>query len=39
MLIGYPTLRIQNPQVNMSLYLVEQLCHGNSLNKHVLQDP
>jgi hypothetical protein len=25
--------------VDISLYLVEQLCHENYLNKHVLQDP
>jgi hypothetical protein len=39
MLIGFLTLRIQNPQVDMSLYLVEQLYHGNSLNKFVSLNP
>jgi hypothetical protein len=39
MLIRYPTLRIQNPQVDMSSYLAKQLCYENPLSKHVSQDP
>ena len=37
-LIGYPTLRILNPQIDMSSHLVEQLCHENTPNKHILLD-
>ena len=39
MLLGYSILRIQNPQVDMSLHLMEQSCDGIPPNKHALQDP
>jgi hypothetical protein len=38
MLIGYPMLRIQIPQVDMSSHLVEQLYHENPSNKCLLLD-
>ena len=38
MLIGYPTQKIPNPQVDMSSHLVVQQYLGSLLNKHALLD-
>lgn len=37
-LIRYQTLRIQDPLVDMSLHLMEQLCHGSFIRRCALQD-
>ena len=36
--IEYPTLKIQNPLVDMSSYSVKYMCYENPLSKRVLQD-
>ena len=36
MQIGYKIVKIQNPQVDMSLLLAGPQCHENILNKRVL---